>query len=59
MYNTNDLAMRIANRVMSKPNPNHLLGLSDESLQKLAKDAAAEETLDLSAEEQHGHFAVR
>lgn len=46
MYNKNDLASRIANRV----NPNILLGLSDESLLKLVKEAAAEETLHLSAE---------
>ena len=46
MHNTNDLALRVANRV----NPDNLLGLSDESLLKLAKDAASAETLDLSAE---------
>ncbi|MDE0013229.1 MAG: hypothetical protein OXU36_18945 [Candidatus Poribacteria bacterium] len=46
MHNTNDLALRIANRV----NPDNLLGLSDESLLELAKDAASAETLDLSAE---------
>ena len=46
MYNKNDLALRIANRV----NPNNIFALSDESLLKLAKDAAAEETLHLSAE---------
>ena len=46
MHNTNDLALRVANRV----NPDNLLGLSDESLLELAKDAASAETLDLSAE---------
>ena len=45
MYDKNDLALRVANRV----NPNSLLGLSDESLLKWAKDAASAETLDLSA----------
>ena len=50
MYSTNDLAMRIANRVISGSDPNSLLGLSDESLLELAKDAASAETLDLSAE---------
>ena len=50
MYNTNNLAMRIANRVISGSDPNSLLGLSDESLLELAKDAASTETFDLSAE---------
>ena len=50
MHNTNDLLMRIANRVMSNPNSNSLLGLSDESLLKFVKDVASEEALHLSAE---------
>lgn len=50
MLNIDDLALRITNRVKSKLSSNNPLYLSDESLLKLAKDSAAEETLYLSAE---------
>ena len=49
MYNIDDLASRIANRVISSLNFNSLLDMSDDSLLKLAKDAASGETLHLSA----------
>ena len=50
MYDINSLAMRVANCAKRKSNPNELLGLSDESLLELVRDAAAGETLPLSAE---------
>ena len=49
MYTINGLATRIENRALDKTNPNILIGWTEESLLELAKNAAAEETLPLSA----------
>ena len=50
MYNRDNLAARVANRVIDSLNFDNLLDLSDDSLLKLAKEAASIETLNFAAE---------
>lgn len=50
MYNRDNLAARVANRVIDSLNFDSLLDLSDDSLLKLAREAASTETLNLAAE---------
>ena len=49
-YSINDLATRVANCAKRKFTSKEFLGMSNESLLELVKDAASDETLHLSAE---------